>query len=186
MLLDILIVLLIIGGVAFGLWRGLLDQGLAILGVYLGALLGRFVYEPVARPIAGATSLDLRLVQLLVFLLIIIAVPVLLLVVAHMLWGSLRLPHAWGQADLVGGTVLGAVVGLLAAMFVVLTFGFLVTTAHVNSSTASYPLFDQIQNAWTSSLLRDPVVLVGHILYYSLLPDVGKSSPDILQVFAPR
>jgi uncharacterized membrane protein required for colicin V production len=186
MLLDILIVLLIIGGVAFGLWKGLLNQGLAILGVYLGALLGRFVYEPIARPIAATTTLDLHLVQLLVFLLIIIAVPVVVLVVAHAIWGSLRLPHAWGQVDLVGGTVLGGVVGLLAAMFLVLTFGFLVVTSHLNSVATTYPLFDQIQAAWSASLLRGPVVEVGHILYYSLLPNVGKTSPDILQVFAPR
>jgi hypothetical protein len=186
MLLDILIILLIIGGVVFGLWKGLLSQGIAILGVYLGALLGRFVYDPIARPIAGATGLDLHLVQLLAFLLIIIAMPTLLLIVAHTLWGALKLPDAWGQADLVGGTALGAVVGLLAAMFVVLTFGFLVTTAHVTSVATSYPLFDQIQAAWSASLLRGPVVTVGHVLYYTLLPNVGKSSPDILQVFAPR
>jgi membrane protein required for colicin V production len=186
MLLDILIVLLIIGGVAFGLWKGLLNQGVAILGVYLGALLGRFIYDPIARPIAATTGFDLHLAQLLAFLLIIIAVPILLLVVARTLWGSLRLPHAWGQADLVGGTALGAVVGLLAAMFVVLTFGFLVTTAHLNSAATTYPLFDQIQAAWSASLLRGPVVEVGHVLYYILLPNVGKSSPDILQVFAPR
>jgi uncharacterized membrane protein required for colicin V production len=186
MLLDILIVLFIVGGVAFGLWRGLLNQGVAILGVYLGALLGRFVYEPLARPIAAGTSLDLRLVQLLVFLLIIIAVPTLLLLGARSLWGSLRLPHAWGQLDLVGGMVLGAVVGLLAAMFVVLTFGFVVATGHTNASAASYPLYDQIQAAWSASLLRAPIVQIGHVLYYSLLPNVGKATPDILQVFAPR
>ncbi|HEY7349417.1 MAG TPA: CvpA family protein [Ktedonobacterales bacterium] len=186
MLLDILILLLIIGGVAFGFWKGLLNQGVAILGVYLGALLGRFAYEPIAHSLAAATALNLHVIQLLVFLALIIMVPVVMLVVARMLWGSLRLPHAWGQADLVGGTVLGAVVGVLAAMFLVLTFGFLVTTAHVNSATASYPLFDQIQAAWTASLLRGPVVEVGHILYYSLLPNVGQTNPDILQVFAPR
>ncbi len=185
MLLDILIVVFIIGGVAFGLWRGLLNQGVAILGIYLGALLGRFVYEPAARSVATVLPLDLRLVQLIVFLLIIIAVPIVLLVVAHTLWGSLRLPYAWGQVDLVGGMLLGAVVGLLAAMFLVLTFGFLVATAHVSSNAANYPLFGQIQAAWTGSLLRAPVVQVGHLLYYSLLPGSGKTSPNILQVFAP-
>lgn len=185
MLLDILIVLLIIGGVAFGLWKGLLNQGLAILGVYLGALLARFVYEPVARFIVAATAFDLRVVQLIVFLLIIIAVPVALLLTARTLWGSLRLPTRWGQADLVGGMLLGAFVGLLAAMFVVLTFGFLVTSAHAGS-TADFPLFGLVQAAWSASLLRSPVVEVGHVLYYSLLPNVGKTIPDILQVFAPH
>lgn len=185
MLLDILIVLLIIGGVAFGLWKGLLNQGLAILGVYLGALLARFVYEPVARFIVGATNFDLRVAQLLVFLLIIIAVPVALLLAARTLWGSLRLPQAWGQTDLVGGMALGAFVGLLAAMFVVLTFGFLVTNAHAGS-TANFPLFGLFQSAWSDSLLRSPVVEIGHVLYYSLLPNVGKTIPDILQVFAPH
>jgi len=185
MLLDILIVLLIIGGVAFGLWKGLLNQGLAILGGYLGALLARFVYEPVARFIVAATSFDLRVVQLIVFLLIIIAVPVALLLTARTLWGSLRLPPAWGQTDLVGGMVLGAVVGLLAAMFVVLTFGFLVTSVHA-ASAVNFPLFGLVQTSWSASLLRAPVVEIGHVLYYSLLPNVGKTIPDILQVFAPH
>jgi hypothetical protein len=185
MLLDILIVLLIIGGVTFGLWKGLLNQGVAIVGVYLGALLGRFVYEPVARPFAGITGLDLRLVQLLVFLIIIIVVPLSFVLVARTLWGSLRLPQAWGQFDLVGGTFLGALVGLLAAMFLVLLVGFLVSTAHVGQNGANYPLIGQLQTAWSTSLLRGPAVVVGHILYYTLLPFVGKTSPDILQVFAP-
>ncbi len=186
MLLDVLVLLFIIGGVAFGLWRGLLSQGLAMLGGYLGALLARFIYEPVARPTAAATGLDLHFTQLLVFLLIVIALPVTLLLVARSLWGSLRLPYAWGQVDLVGGALLGAVVGLLAAMFVVLAFGFLAAAAQTDSSAASYPFFDQIQAAWSASLLRAPVVEVGHVLYYSLLPNAGKTIPDILQVFAPH
>lgn len=186
MLLDILIVLLLIGGVAFGFWRGLLNLALAIVGVYLGALLGRFVYEPIAQVVASVISLDLRLTQLIVFLLMIIAVTVLLSIGAHALWGSLKLPYRWGQTDLIGGMLLGAVLGLLAALFLVLTFGFLVTTAHVNSNAANYPLFNQIQAAWSSSLLRAPMVQVGHVLYYSLLPNVGKSNPDILKVFAPQ
>lgn len=186
MLLDILIVLLIVGGIVFGLWKGFLYQCVVILGAYLGALLGRFVYDPIARTISAATTLDLRLAQLIVFLLLIIAVPILLLVLAHLLWGSLRLPHEWGQFDLVGGTFLGAVVGLLAGMFLVLTFGFLVLNAHVGGNGANFPLVGQIQAAWAGSLLREPVVTVGHVLYYSLLPNVGKTSPDILSVFAPR
>ena len=186
MLLDILIVLFIIGGVAFGFWRGLLNQGVVILGIYLGALLGRFVYEPIAQAVSSFISLDLRLIQLIVFLLIIIAVTTLLLIGAHALWGTLKLPYRWGQTDLVGGMLLGAVVGVLAAMFLVLTFGFLVNTAHVNSNAANYPLFNIVQAAWSSSLLRAPVVQVGHVFYYSLLPNASKTTPDILKVFAPQ
>ncbi len=186
MLLDVLVVLLVMGGIAFGFWKGLLHQGLAIVGIYLGALLARFVYEPMARPIAAATSFNLRLVQLVIFLLIVIAVPVVVLVVARTLWGPLRLPDTWGQVDLVGGMLLGAVVGLLAALFLALAFGFVVATIQANSSAANYPLFGLIPAAWSASLLRAPLVDVGHLLYYSLLPNVGNTIPDILHVFAPR
>ena len=186
MLLDILALLLIVSGVAFGLWKGLLNQGLAILGVYLGALLARFLYEPLARVGVSILPLDLHLVQLIVFLLIIIAVPTLLLLAAHTFWGSLRLPHAWGQLDLVGGTFLGAVVGLLAAMFLVLAVGYLVASTHTNPNAANYPLFGFVQSSWSSSLLRGPIVQVGQVFYYSLFPNAGKTIPDILHVFTPR
>jgi uncharacterized membrane protein required for colicin V production len=186
MLLDILIILFIVGGVGFGFWRGVLYLGLALLGVYLGALVGRFVYEPVARSIAGAINFDLNALQLIIFLIVVLAVPALLLVTAHTVWGSLKLPHAWGQLDLIGGMLLGAVVGLLFAMFLVLTFGFLATTTQAASTATNYPLFSALQSTWSSSLLRAPVVQIGHVLYYSLLPNVGKTTPDLLQIFAPR
>jgi membrane protein required for colicin V production len=186
MLLDILIVLLIIGGVAFGFWRGLWNLVVVIVGIYLGALLGRFVYEPIAQAVSSFLPLDLRLLQLLVFLLLIAAVTTLLLVGAHALWGSLKLPYRWGQTDLVGGMLLGAVAGVLAALFLVLTFGFLISTAHVNSNAANYPFFSVVQTAWSSSLLRAPMMQVGHVLYYSLLPSASKTTPDILKVLAPQ
>ena len=186
MVLDILIILLIVGGVAFGFWKGLLNQGLALLGIYLGALLGRFLYEPIGRGVTAATGFDLRLAQLLAFLLFLILTPILLLLGARALWGNLRLPRSWGQLDLIGGSLLGMVVGLLAAMMAVLAVGFLVASAHVNAGVATYPLFSQIQAAWMTSSLREPVVLVGHIFYYALLPNAGKTIPDILQVLAPQ
>lgn len=186
MVLDIFIVLLIAAGVAFGFWKGILNQGLALLGIYLGALLGRFLYEPLGRGLSAATGFDLRLGQLLIFLLILIVVPVLLLLGAHMLWGNLRLPNAWGQLDLLGGALLGAVVGLLAAMFAVLAVGFLVTSNQASSGVVDYPLFSQMHYIWSTSSLRAPVVQVGHIFYYALLPNAGTNTPDILRVFSPH
>jgi uncharacterized membrane protein required for colicin V production len=186
MTLDILIVLCIVAGVGFGFWKGLFNQGLIIVGVYLGALVGRFVYEPIAQPLTDIIHLDLHFAQLLIFLLIVILVPVGLFLAAHALWGSLRLPYAWGQLDLLGGAVLGAVVGLLAAMLLILSAGFLFINSHVSTASANDPLFVSIQSAWSTSRLRDPVVQVGQFVYYSLLPNVGATVPNILQVFAPR
>ena len=42
MFLDILAILLVVAGVAFGLWKGLLTQVVVLVGLYLGALLARF------------------------------------------------------------------------------------------------------------------------------------------------
>ncbi len=186
MLLDILIVLVIFAGVGFGFWKGLLNQAVALLGIYLGALLGRFIYEPIGRSLSAATSFDLRLMELVAFLLFLILMPVLLLLGARAMWGSLRLPRAWGQIDLICGSLLGAVVGLLAAMVVVLAVGFLVTSGHISSSVSNLPIFSPLQYAWSTSSLSAPVIKVGHIFYYALLPNAGKTVPDILQVLAPH
>lgn len=186
MVLDIFIVLLIAAGVAFGFWKGILNQLLALLGIYLGALLGRFLYEPIGRGLSAATGFDLRLGHLLIFLLILLVVPVLLLLGARALWGSLRLPLDWGQLDLLGGALLGAVVGLLAAIIAVLAVGFLVANNQADSGVVNYPLISQMQYAWSTSSLRLPVVQVGHIFYYALLPNAGTATPDILRVLAPH
>ena len=187
MLLDLLIILLVVAGVAFGFWRGIIPLALAIMGIYLGALLARFIYEPVAQAFVQVSGFNVGLARLLVFLLILILVPVLLIILAHTIWGTLRLPQKWGQVDLLGGSLLGAVFGLMAAMVLVLAVGFLVTTSHLSDTQGyQYPFFEQIRATWMSSLLRAPIVQIGHLFYYALLPNAGKSVPDILQVLGPR
>ncbi len=186
MLLDIFITLLVGGGIALGFWRGLLVQMLIIPGIYLGALLARFIYDPIARSIAGLVTFDLTLLQAMVFLLIVVLVPVLLLLLVHVLWGTLRLSDRWGQLDLLGGTLLGGVTGLLAALLVVLAVGFLVMQGQQGPGGTTAPLLDQVRQTWETSRLRAPAVQLGHLVYYSLLPDIGTGVPAILRVFAPR
>lgn len=187
MFLDILAILLVVGGVAFGFWKGLFTQVVVLIGLYLGALVARFLYEPLAHSIVGIIGIDLHLTELLLFLLILVIIPVLLVVVAHSLWGPLRLPYSLGQLDLLGGALAGLLVGLLAAVFLVLLFGYLASLSQYSPDAIHYPLYSQMQTTWSSSIVQSLVVHhVGHIVYYSLLPNVTAATPDILQVFAPR
>lgn len=187
MFLDILAVLLVVAGVAFGLWKGLLTQVVALIGLYLGALLARFLYEPLANSIVAVVGLDLHLTELLIFLLVLVIVPVVLVVVARNLWEPLRLPYSLGQLDLLGGALVGLLVGVLAAVFLVLLFGYLASLSKYSPNAVHYPLYSQMQTTWTSSIVQPLVVhQVGHFIYYSLFPKVTADAPDILQVFAPK
>lgn len=184
MLLDVLIILLIVAGVGFGFWKGILVPGLTIVGIYLGALLGRFVYQGLAQSLVALVPLNIGVMQLVVFLLIVVLMPLALVFGLRSLLGTLRLPPNLGQVDLLGGSILGGVLGLVVAMLAVLAVGFLVTTADLTASGGlHYPLFDFLQSTWAGSVLRAPIVVVGHVFYYSLLPNAGKSVPDILNVF---
>ena len=186
MFLDILFLLLVVAGVAFGLWKGLLTQVLLIVGLYLGALVARFVYEPTAQSIVAFLGLDLRLTELIVFLFVLVLVPVLLIVGAQSFWGSLRLPYSLGQLDLLGGALVGLLAGMLAGVFLILLFGYLASLSQYSPDAVHYPLYSQLQATWTSSIVRSLVVhQFGHYIYYSLLPTVTADVPDILQVFAP-
>ena len=187
MFLDILFFALVVAGVAFGLWKGLLTQVVVLVGIYLGALVARFVYEPLARSIVGFLGLDLHLTELVIFVFILVGVPILLVIGIHYLWGSLRLPYSFGQLDLLGGALVGLFVGALAGVFLVLLFGYLASLSKYSPDALHYPLYSQIQSTWTSSIVR-PLVIdrVGHVIYYSLLPKLSADAPDILQVFAPR
>jgi uncharacterized membrane protein required for colicin V production len=186
MVLDIVFLLLVVAGVAFGLWKGLLTQVLLIVGLYLGALVARFVYQPVGQSIVAVVGLDLRLTELIIFLFVLVLVPVLLIVGAHSFWGSLRLPYSLGQLDLLGGALVGLLGGMLAGVFLVLLFGYLASLSQYSPDAVHYPLYSQIQATWTSSIVRPLVVhQFGHFVYYSLLPKITADVPDILQVFAP-
>jgi hypothetical protein len=77
MLLDVLIILLVVAGVGFGFWKGILLPGLVIVGIYLGALLARFIYQPLASSFVALLPININLAQILVFLLVIAAVPLL-------------------------------------------------------------------------------------------------------------
>ena len=187
MFLDILALLLVVAGVAYGLWKGLLTLVVVLIGIYLGALVARFVYEPIARSIVAVVMLDLRLTELIVFILILVLVPVLLVIVAHAFWGPLRLPYSLGQPDLVGGALVGLLAGALAAVFLVLLFGYLATLSNYSPDAVHYPLYSQIQSAWSGSLIQPLVVQhIGHYVYYSLFPKATADAPGILQVFAPK
>lgn len=187
MFLDILVFGLVVAGVAFGLWKGLLTQVVALVGMYLGALVARFVYESLARSIVAVMGLDLRLTELVIFVFILVGVPVLVVIGVHSLWGPLRLPYSLGQLDLLGGALVGLFVGALAGVFLVLLFGYLASLSKYSPDALHYPLYSQIQTTWTSSIVQPLVVdRVGHIIYYSLLPKLSADAPDILQVFAPK
>ena len=187
MLLDIFVILLVVAGVAFGLWKGLLTQVVTLVGLYLGALLARFLYEPLARSIISVVGLDLHLTELILFLFIMALVTVLVVMGAHVLWGPLRLPYSLGQLDLLGGALVGLLVGILAGVFLVLLFGYLASLSKYSPEAQHYPLYSQIQTTWTSSIVQPLVVHnLGHFIYYSLLPKVTTAAPDILQVFAPH
>jgi uncharacterized membrane protein required for colicin V production len=187
MLLDLVIILLVVAGVGFGFWKGLLLPGLMIVGIYLGALLARFIYQGVAQSLVSVVPLNNSVMQIVVFLLVVALVPFGLVFGLRTLLGTLRLPPHLGQVDLLGGSVLGGVLGLVLAMLAVLAVGFLVTTANLTESGGlHYPLFDALQATWTKSILREPVVVVGHLFYYALLPNAGKTVPDILNVFGPH
>jgi uncharacterized membrane protein required for colicin V production len=186
-LLDLVIILLVIAGVGFGFWKGILVPGLTIVGIYLGALLARFIYQPLAQSFVALVHLDISIAQIVLFLLIVALVPIGLVFGLRSLLGTLKLPAGLGQVDLLGGSILGAVLGLVVAMLVVLAVGFLVTTANLTESGGlHYPLFDTLQATWARSILRGPIVVVGHLFYYALLPNAGKSVPDILNVFGPH
>ncbi|HEY7126257.1 MAG TPA: CvpA family protein [Ktedonobacterales bacterium] len=187
MLLDVLIILLVVGGVGFGFWRGILLPGLTIVGIYLGALLARFVYQSLAQSLSSVLPLNVSIAQVVIFLLIVALVPIGLAFGIRSLMGTLKLPPRLGQVDLLGGSILGGILGLVVAMLAVLAIGFLVTTADLTESGGlHYPLFDALQATWGASILRGPIVVVGHLFYYALLPNAGKTVPDILNVFIPH
>ncbi|MBQ8521961.1 MAG: CvpA family protein [Bacteroides sp.] len=107
-LIDIIILVLIGGGVIQGLMKGFLKQLAAIVGLVAGLLIARALFGVVAEQLVDTLGTSITIAQILSFILIWVIVPLICIMVASVLTKALDVIHLGWLNRLLGG-LFGAV-----------------------------------------------------------------------------
>jgi membrane protein required for colicin V production len=158
--LDILILIFLGIGFVWGLMKGLVKQLASLVGLVAGLLVARALYGMVGEQLAPHLGTSVTVAQIIAFLLIWMAVPLVLHIVAIVLTKALDvLMLGWANHGL--GGVAGALVVLLwiSILFNVLTFihaeGVLAKQS-VREQSVLYEPCKQVAGLFFPSLQSDP------------------------------
>jgi uncharacterized membrane protein required for colicin V production len=112
--LDVLMVLVLLGSMAFGLRQGLLRQLILLLALYLGVVVAANYYAQAGELIVNtvAPSASVEMARIVAFVALFVIFTFVLVVGFWTAYRQTKLPTAY-MLDEVGGTVLGAVAGII-------------------------------------------------------------------------
>jgi uncharacterized membrane protein required for colicin V production len=112
--LDVLMVLVLVGSMAFGLRQGLLRQLILLLAFYLGIVVAANYYSQTGELLVNsvAPSASIEMARIVAFVALFVIVTFVLIVAFWTAYRQTKLPTAY-MLDEVAGTVLGAVGGLV-------------------------------------------------------------------------
>lgn len=83
--LDFIILTILIIGFVMGLIKGVIKQAFALGGLLCGLILGSLVYKPVAVFLQNVVKMSDDVAQVVAFILILIAVPIVFLIIGNIL-----------------------------------------------------------------------------------------------------
>jgi uncharacterized membrane protein required for colicin V production len=112
--LDIVMVLVLLGSMAFGLRQGMLRQLILLLSIYLGTVVAANYYPQVGDFLVStiATSASVEMAGIVAFVALLIVCTFVLIAAFWSAYRQTKLPSSY-MLDEVGGTVLGALVGIV-------------------------------------------------------------------------
>lgn len=158
-IIDIIILVFIVLGMVPGFMKGAIRQMAGLLGLVLGLVAARTLYTSVAEEVFSHVTDNMTLAQVLSFVAIWMAVPLLFLLVASVLTRTLE-AISLGCVNRLLGAVLG---GLIHALVVSLTVGVL---EHLD----------------TNNSLIGKAAKQQSVLYYRIKPLAGMFLPTTRQL----
>ena len=140
--LDIVILVVLVGGTIMGLRVGLIKAALSLAGVIVGVMLAGRFYIPLADRFSSV--LQTGVAKVVAFALILIVVMLIAALLAKLLQG-ITSATMLGWIDHLGGGVLGLVLGaLLAGALLAIWTRFFGISEAIRQSTISVLLLDRL------------------------------------------
>jgi uncharacterized membrane protein required for colicin V production len=128
---DVIIIVILLGGVFIGMLRGLVRMVLNLLVLYVGAVLAVTFHIPLANYVYRIFAFPSRLSVSLSFVLILIVTYIVLTFIIRRTYKETELPGI-RQLDQLGGLVVGFLVTALWIGFGLLVISFFLSTAPVD------------------------------------------------------
>lgn len=144
-ILDIVILLLFIGGVIAGMMKGFIKQLASLLGIVVGLFAAKMLYATVAEKFGSQVTDNMTIAQILSFLLIWILVPLAFVFLAHLLTKALEAVEL-GWINRILGGLLGGLKFILVGSMVICGLEFIdadnaiISKDSKKSSIFYYPL----------------------------------------------
>lgn len=110
--IDIIILVLLGVGLIWGFIKGFLKQLASVTGLIAGLLMARALYVMVGEKLAPQIGTSVTVAQIISFVVIWVAIPLILYIVATMLTKALEAVHL-GGINRIFGALLGMLISLL-------------------------------------------------------------------------
>jgi membrane protein required for colicin V production len=118
--IDIAIVILILWGAINGFIKGFVIQSITLVALVLGVWAGSMFYEPIGNHLSKWLSLNGKLMQILAFTLIFIAVLIAMHFISKLLTNMMG-KSVLGRLNRIGGVLFGmAKMAFIASVFIVI------------------------------------------------------------------
>ncbi len=110
--IDIIILVLLGIGMVVGFMKGLLKQLASVIGLIAGLLVARSLYGMVGEKLAPQIGTSVTVAQVISFIAIWVAIPLILYIIASMLTKALDAVHL-GGINRLSGALLGILINIL-------------------------------------------------------------------------
>ena len=118
--IDIVIVILVLWGAINGFIKGFVVQSLTLVALVLGVWAGATFYEPIGNYLAGQFSISTKIMQIVSFTLIFIAVLIVMHYISMLLTNALG-KSVVGKLNRIGGVIFGmAKMAFITSIFIVI------------------------------------------------------------------
>jgi uncharacterized membrane protein required for colicin V production len=175
---DLLFLLLLLGGLALGFFQGTIKLLVAIVAFYVGILLASLYFTTVGLTFMRRFNSSLQVGQITAFAVILLVAFLLLTVAGLYTFRYARMPSSLDFLDRMVGTVLGLVMaGLFLGMFAVI----LKLLFYREIEVAQLPIIASFQSSVRSSFL---VVFFSNqilpLIFVTLQPILPRDAADII------
>ena len=175
---DILFLLLLLGGLALGFFQGTIKLLVAIIAFYVGILLASLYFTTIGLTFKQRFHSSLEVGQITAFAVILLVAFLLLTVAGLYTFRYARLPASLDFIDRMAGTVLGLV---LAGLFLGMLGVILKLLFYRDIAVADLPIIASFQNSVKSSFL---VLFFSNqilpLIFVTLQPILPRDAADII------
>jgi uncharacterized membrane protein required for colicin V production len=180
--IDILFILLLLGGLALGFFQGTIRLAIAIIAFYVGIILSSLYFQTVGEFFRRRFNSTLEVGQITAFAVLLLVSFLLLTVAGFYTFRYAKMPASLDFVDRIVGTILGLFLGALFLGMLAIVLSDLFISRDVAGSV-TFPIMRSIQSGVRNSFLVGFFAnQILPLIYATVQPALPKDVNFIFQV----